>query len=298
MNICMPNFFIGGATASGTSFLTALLLQHPDIYLPPLDKEPHFFSLNERYAKGINWYYQNWFSAAASQKAIGERSTTYFHFPIAAELLHKHFPQAKYIFVLRDPVERSFAQYRYMVLRGNEDLDFETALDKESQRNQKETRHFEYKGRSLYGQQLDHFLHFFSNEQILILSSKKLRDQTTQQLRRITDFLDIDPLESYKIPPLFSSFSVRDRSLQKKARDHFGSTFKNMIEGIRLGTKKGEIIVKNSEDKALLVAVRQNLCATKEEIPENLKNYLLNFFRQDQKLFFNIAGNTIDFNSW
>lgn len=300
MPVPSPNFFIGGATASGTSFLTALLLQHTDIYLPPIDREPHFFSLPQRYAKGVGWYHQTWFAPPIRKKAIGERSTTYFHFPEAAQLLRKHFPEAKFIFVLRDPVERCFAQYRYMVLRGIEDLDFEKAIDLEAHRLDKETRHFEYKGRSLYGQQLEHFLSYFPSKQILILSSKKLKEQTARQLQRITQFLQIPPFQSFNTPPLFSSLSVKDKQLQKRARDHFGSAFKYLIEGIRLGTGRDDFSFEPSshDSEALVRAVKDNLSVRKEKIPEKIKELLFEFFQADQKHFFSITGNAVDFTSW
>ncbi len=39
-----PNFIIGGAAASGTSYLSATLVQHPQIYLPQeMRPEPLFF---------------------------------------------------------------------------------------------------------------------------------------------------------------------------------------------------------------------------------------------------------------
>lgn len=298
MSASLPNFFIAGATASGTSFLTAILLQHRDIYLPLLIKEPHFFSLPLQYEKGLAWYQQTWFSGVKAEKSIGERSTTYFHFPIAAPQLKKHCPEAKFILVLRDPVERAFAQYRYMVLRGKEELDFKTALEEEHRRLEHDTRHFEYKGRSLYGKQLKHFLKFFSRSQILILSSEKLRYQTERQIRRITDFLEIEPLDNFEIPPNFSSPSVKDQALQVVAHNHFGKAFKHIVEGIRFHTGNLQAYVKCKEDAILLDQVKENLSSKKDELPEELRSYLKAYFQQDQEGFFALAESNIDFNSW
>ena len=298
MKVSLPNFFIAGATASGTSFLTAILLQHEDIYLHPLNKEPHFFSLPTWYEKGLEWYQKTWFSDVKGEKAIGERSTTYFHFPIAAQHLKNHSPKAKFILVLRDPVERAFAQYRYMVLRGKEGLGFKRALEEEHIRLESDTRHFEYKGRSFYGKQLKRFLNFFSLSQILILSSEKLRDQTERQVRRITDFLEIEPLDTFEVPSHFSSPSVRDRALQVAAHNHFGKAFKHIIEGIRLNIGEIQTYIKCKEDAILLDQVKENLRHEKDELPEELRSYLKTCFQQDQEEFFDLAGSIIDFNPW
>ena len=38
-----PNFIIGGVAAGGTSFLSEILIQHPNIFLPKnMRPEPHF----------------------------------------------------------------------------------------------------------------------------------------------------------------------------------------------------------------------------------------------------------------
>ncbi|MCB9092562.1 MAG: sulfotransferase [Halobacteriovoraceae bacterium] len=293
----LPNFIIAGATASGTSFLTHLLLQHKDIFLPEdIKMEPHFFSLGSRYEKGIKSYQKTWFSKWNGQKAIGERSTTYFHFPQAAERLKQHLPQAKFIFVLRNPAERAFAQYRYMVLRGIESLEFKEALVKEKSRLDKETRHYEYIGRSLYGKQLKHFLKFFPPEQILILKSEKLRKNTSAQLKRITDFLEIPPLNKYNIFSLFSSPSIKNPIVQVEAYSHFGKNFKYIIESIRFNKKNLNYYIKTKLDKYHLNNVINNLKDSPEILSDELRAFLEDYFKEDLVDFFSLSKNMADFN--
>lgn len=295
----LPNFIIGGATASGSSFLTHLLMQHSDIYLPKdLEMEPHFFSISDRYEKGIEEYQKTWFSNCKGQKAVGERSTSYFHFPEAAERLKQHLPFAKFIFVLRDPAERAFAQYRYMVLRGIEDLTFKIALAEEKSRLDPLKRHHEYTGRSLYGKQLEHFLKFFPLNQILFVNSEKLRSQTDAQLRRVTDFLEIAPLNAFRITSEFPSPSVKDSRIQVKAREHFGKKCKFIIEAIRY--KKGNLnsYAETELDRYHLSQIIDNLCESKERLSDEMRAYLRTYFEDDQAKFFNLAKNVIDFEPW
>ena len=46
----LPDFIIGGAPRSGTTWLTAALDRHPDIWVAkPLRPEPKFFLVDELY---------------------------------------------------------------------------------------------------------------------------------------------------------------------------------------------------------------------------------------------------------
>ena len=52
-----PNFIIGGTAAGGTSFLAAILFQHPEIYLPAeMRPEPHYYYKSWEYKKGLDYY--------------------------------------------------------------------------------------------------------------------------------------------------------------------------------------------------------------------------------------------------
>ncbi len=295
----LPNFLVGGATASGTSFLTHLLMQHHEIYLPKdLDMEPHFFSLSARYAKGIEWYQKNWFGNCCEKKAIGERSTTYFHFPEAAERLKHHLPLAKFIFVLREPSERAFAHYRYMVLRGIEELNFKKALADENLRYDVEKRHYEYIGRSLYGKQLEWFLKYFPLNQILFVNSEKLREQTEVQLKRVTDFLEVVPLSTYTITSEFPSPSVKDPRIQINAHAHFGKEFKHIIEAIRYKKESLNLYARTKLDKYHLSMVIENLSDSKTVLKPEIKDSLQVYFKDDQAKFFDLANKVIDFEPW
>ena len=131
-----PNFIIGGTSAGGTSFLTAAIIQHPDIYISKrMRPEPHYFYKSWEYQKGFQYYLDTWFSEYLGQKAIGERSSSYiFGGEEVAEKIYKDLPDIKLIFIFRNPVERTWANYRVTVIQGLEELSFEDALKNEKQR--------------------------------------------------------------------------------------------------------------------------------------------------------------------
>ena len=155
-----PNFIIGGTAAGGTSFLTAMLVQHPQVYLPKeMRPEPHYFYKSWEYSKGLDYYLERWFSHVPNDSiAIGERSSSYlFGGREVARKIVAIYPKMKFIFTLRNPIERTWANYRYTVLQGLEDLPFEEALAGEERRIKEQTgiwaeiQPYNYTGRGFYG---------------------------------------------------------------------------------------------------------------------------------------------------
>jgi len=104
----LPNFLICGTSAGGTSFLSSVLVQHPEIYLPrEMRPEPHYFYYSWKFAKPISWYESTWFSDATDEKAIGERSSSYMFGVHVAQNIFRYLPDVKMIFMLRNPIERA-----------------------------------------------------------------------------------------------------------------------------------------------------------------------------------------------
>ena len=301
----LPNFIIGGTSAGGTSFLTSILIQHRDIFLPKnLRPEPHFFYYTHKYEKGLDWYQAEWFSECGDEKAVGERSSSYLYHAESMERIRKDLPNIKLIFVLRNPVERAWANYRYTVLSGLEPLSFEEALDQEDRRVKEaegiwaEVQPHDYTGRSMYGQQMELCLKLFSRDQILIVGSEKLNSDTRGQLQRITDFLQVDPVREFEMPPKFSSLSVVDPVLQVRLRNEMGPDLLNkVVEAIR---KKEDLSSYGASDQDVknILALKENVLEKKEPIPASLKERLEFYFEEDKKKFFGIAGAHVDFDPW
>jgi hypothetical protein len=111
-----PDFIIIGAAKAGTTSLYKVLTRHPDIFMPT-PKEPEFFARDDRYAAGIAEY-ARLFEAAAPDQICGEASTIYSLsplFPHTAGRIRTHVPQAKLIYVLREPVARAYSYYVQLV---------------------------------------------------------------------------------------------------------------------------------------------------------------------------------------
>ena len=87
------NLFIVGAPKAGTTSLHHYLKEIPEILMSKR-KEPDFFSLDQNYTKGIEWY-ESLFEEAKPHQICGEASTTYsrsHQHPNTAERIAKHLP--------------------------------------------------------------------------------------------------------------------------------------------------------------------------------------------------------------
>ncbi len=108
----LPDFVIIGAAKAGTTSLHRALSQHPDIFMST-PKEPEFFARDDRYAQGIETY-ARLFAGAAPGQICGEASTLYSLsplFPQTPARMKAHLPEARLIYVLREPVARSYSYY-------------------------------------------------------------------------------------------------------------------------------------------------------------------------------------------
>jgi hypothetical protein len=107
-----PDFFIIGAAKAATTSLSSLLEQHPNVGIVR-GKEPHFFSMDDRYRLGWEKY-QSLFMHCNKAKAIGDASTSYSrirYYPDVVKRIKQHVPRAKIIYMVRHPLDRMVSAY-------------------------------------------------------------------------------------------------------------------------------------------------------------------------------------------
>ncbi|MBK7727714.1 MAG: sulfotransferase [Gammaproteobacteria bacterium] len=129
-----PSFFVVGAQKAGTTALHHYLARHPDIFLPAI-KETHFFDDGHgEYRLGIDHYIEKYFHVDAHYLISGEVDPEYLFFPEVASRIASYCPNAKLIFVFRDPVARAYSHYQMSFSRGLDQLDFAQAIAREDAR--------------------------------------------------------------------------------------------------------------------------------------------------------------------
>ena len=124
-----PNFFIIGAPRAGTTSLCNYVADHPRIYFSPI-KEPHFFSTDyPDHPRPDEREYERLFAVAnGSYLAVGEGSTSYLSSLVAVPKILEYSPAAKFIVLMRHPIELAYSFHSHLVYHGGEDVeDFEQA---------------------------------------------------------------------------------------------------------------------------------------------------------------------------
>jgi sulfotransferase family protein len=196
-----PDFFILGAGKSGTTSLYFYLAQHPEIFMSPV-KEPSFFC-DVFQVVNNPIHYLALFQGATTQKRIGEASHVYLSCPKTAPVLRALFPDARFVLILRNPVERAHSLYHHMIKHGCEWISsFEKALHAEETRaadpvfekhNPQYFYNYLYFRSGLYGEQIERYFHWFDRDRFLFLTTDDLLSDPLGLIRRVWKFLGVDP---------------------------------------------------------------------------------------------------------
>ncbi|MEB3231329.1 MAG: sulfotransferase [Leptolyngbyaceae bacterium] len=175
-----PDFIIIGAMKCATSSLHEQLALQPNIFMSEL-KEPNFFSNDEEYSKGLDWYWSH-FEAAAPTDLCGESSTHYSKlptYPLTIERLQQTLPDAKLIYVMRHPIDRLVSQYVHEWSQRVMDVEINQAVDQFSEL-------IDY---SRYTMQLQPYFDTFGPERVLPVFFERLFAHPQAELERICYFL-------------------------------------------------------------------------------------------------------------
>jgi hypothetical protein len=210
------DFIVIGAQKAGTTALFEYLRRHPELSLPQA-KEVPYFSHNGRYSEDWYEYLHKAFPFSDPDTKWGTVTPQYMyggilHIPHTSvgppvksgvrtvpDRIHQRLPEVKLIAILRDPVERAHSHHAMTSLNGWETRSFEQAIRElldpdalESARRVPE----ENTGYVVWGEYariLQGYLDIFSGEQMLVLLSSDLREDPRSVLRRVFEFLSVDP---------------------------------------------------------------------------------------------------------
>jgi hypothetical protein len=180
----LPNFIVIGAMKAGTTSLYQYLKGHDQVFMPAI-KELDFFVAESNWCRGIGWYRRQ-FISAGDARARGEASTLYTQYPThdgVPERMARVLPGVRLVYVVRDPVERMRSHYEHLVITGAEKRPPEVAL----------LENPIYLQCSRYAMQLQRYLDHFPREQILIVTSERLKVNRRAAVQQVYEFLGVDP---------------------------------------------------------------------------------------------------------
>lgn len=201
----LPNLVVIGAMKCGTSALHTLLDRHPEIAMSD-PKELNFFfgppvlprdlaairpakrardvtwQIGNRH-RGVAWYARHWGPEAPVR---GESSPGYTSpdRPSVAARMASLLPDARLVYIVRDPIERALSQYRHHRAEGSESRPVDDALlDPRSQ----------YLARSRYHERLEPFVECFGRGRLAVVSQEELALDARPVLRHVFEHAGADP---------------------------------------------------------------------------------------------------------
>lgn len=220
----LPDFFVIGAVRSGTTSLFHYLSQHPCIESSAYDEIGYF---DDNFHLGLNWY-RSLFPTKFTKNKIKNKhgkfltydvTPFYIYNPLVAQRIKSYYPDSKIIACLRNPVDRAYSNYIIEFQDGDTELSFEERIQPEIELiNDKkikledetflvDTYYNKIITRGFYAAQLRYWYQLFSKNQLLMVSSEDLANNTTDTLNQIFNFLG------------FSNIQINDTS-QKNKREY------------------------------------------------------------------------------
>ncbi|WKN45156.1 sulfotransferase [Tunicatimonas pelagia] len=178
------DFMILGAQKSATSSLFLVLNAHPALQ-GSRKKEPQFFCTTPDWRNNLAAYHQLF--SIAEDTLYFEASTTYTFYPIKNltiwDDLYAYNPALKFIYMVRNPVQRIVSAYMHLYERGYTDFSLSEAIIK---------NRF-YVDTSRYYTQIIPYIRKFGRENVLLIDFDDFNQSRSSALSDVADFLQIDP---------------------------------------------------------------------------------------------------------
>lgn len=222
-----PNFFIIGAPKAGTSSLGAYLSEHPQIFFSKI-KEPFFwdddFSCadHEFRPHDISSYLKLFTSAESHHIAVGEGSTRYLRSKNAVKNILDYNSEAKFIVMLRNPIEAVQAYHMEMKYSLQENVEiFEEAWCLQEQRKAgfcvpqtcSEPLVLQYGYFFKYAEQLEYLYTFVSPDKIKVIIYDDFVKDTQSVYIETLSFLGLEYDSRVDFPVFNSSHDHRYKLL-------------------------------------------------------------------------------------
>jgi hypothetical protein len=178
----LPNLVVIGAQKCGTSGLHHYLGLHPEISMSS-PKELNFFIAERNWDRGPEWYRAQFDHRASVRGESSPNYTAYPHHPGVPERMHSLVPDARLIYLVRDPIDRIAAHWVHNYAKRREKGDIAATVMHPNTT---------YVLRSQYFMQLRQFLNHFPADRILVLDQADLRHRRLETLRSVFSFVGVD----------------------------------------------------------------------------------------------------------
>lgn len=211
------DFFVPGFSKCGTTTLCGLLAEHPAIFVPE-EKEPNFFA----HSFDLGWpWYAKFFEPARPGQLRGEGSTFYSAAEFAetaSARIAQFYPEARLIFLARNPIKRLESSYREMHHSG---ADYGVSAPYSIGEAMKSLPGMV--ADTMYWQRLETFRKRVPDCRILVIFLEDFQKHPVAELARCFQFLGVDPtvrIENAERRLNPGEAKLYDSSLMRSIRSH------------------------------------------------------------------------------
>lgn len=177
------DFIIPGAMKCGTSTLSKILSEHPQVSFSD-PTEPNFFSHSKDWRSEVSKYHGHF--EKKDGVIYGEKSTGYTKYPFFNlniwEDIYEYNKEMKFIYLVRNPIDRVISHYMHSYQRGYTKSSLEKAIIEES----------EFIDFGRYYTQIKPYIDRFGIQNVLIVDFEDLMKSRVSVLKEVAFFLNID----------------------------------------------------------------------------------------------------------
>jgi len=271
----LPNTIVIGAQKCGTSTLHYYLGFHPEISASS-PKELNFFIEATNWNRGVDWYRSHFDAAKTARLESSPNYTTWPHHEGIPERMARLVPDARLIFMVRDPVARIEAHWVHNYAKRRERGTIVETITHPSTT---------YILRSRYFMQIEQFLKYFDRDQILVFQQSDLRDRRAAQLREVFEFVGVDPDFQHK-----AFDTVRHRTSKKRRATKAGMKVQEWSR-TDFGKKFPKVFWNYAE-----AGLRLSRPIERPNLRDQLPDHVLEVLRDDATALREFTGR--DFSNW
>lgn len=286
----LPNFFIIGAPKAGTTAMSEYLRAHPQVFFST-PKEPHYFNMDfsDRYTKEWSKYVEYFSDVTSKHIAIGEGSVFYLRSSVAIKNILKLIPNAKFIVMLRNPVDAVYSWHSQAIYSFGEDIiSFEDAWNVQDERKSGNfipplntvREALQYGWLCKFGEQLNNLYTYSDKRNVKIIWYDDFSRDASGSYSQVVDFLGLDnnfdvAFERHNVNKTYHSFFLKktvERIVNLKLRLH-------IKKRLNIAKYVNYLNIKYKPRKPLSPSVR---------------NELIEYFREDISLLSKLTGRNLD----
>lgn len=235
-NYPFPHVLIAGFPRCGTTSLLETLSSFESVdCIGQIRPEPKILVNWNGNLHNLIFTYQKYFPSKNSIRL--EKSTTYSESPATYHLWNKINPELKWVFLLRDPIDRLISNYNWSKKNGFETRDLHIAMKQsiDSLEIGAPPKPFDYIWRSLYGLHLNNWLRYNNRSKLFLASIEQINSKDNSQIQSLFEFIgyETNSLRKIEISHLNTSSGVdTSRNLCEELFEKLMTIFKQDISNL------------------------------------------------------------------